>query len=182
MTTRLRQDAIVRSLRRNGTSTVADLAAEVGASRRTVLRDVCALRDEGFVIHSEPVAAAACDLIRNRSRPRLGFRSPRSSGCSSALHQCGPPGICPSRVSRMLGLPKSRGPCRRTSCVICAGFWIASMSGSFHRRSTFRTWGKWTRPCSPHSRRHFSKGGPCASSTETQMAPYPIEMLNHKPC
>jgi predicted DNA-binding transcriptional regulator YafY len=53
MTIRLRHDAIVRSLRRNGTSTIADLAAEVGASRRTVLRDISALRDEGFVIHSE---------------------------------------------------------------------------------------------------------------------------------
>lgn len=54
MNVRLRHDAIVRSLRRNGTSTVADLAAEVGASRRTVLRDIKALRDEGFVIYSEP--------------------------------------------------------------------------------------------------------------------------------
>ena len=54
MTARLRQDAIVRSLRRTGTSTIAELAAEVGASRRTILRDISALRDEGFVIHSEP--------------------------------------------------------------------------------------------------------------------------------
>ena len=54
MNVRLRHDAIVRSLRRNGTSTVAGLAEEVGASRRTVLRDISALRDEGFVIHSEP--------------------------------------------------------------------------------------------------------------------------------
>ncbi len=54
MNVRLRHDAIVRSLRRNGTSTVAALAEEVGASRRTVLRDISALRDEGFVIHSEP--------------------------------------------------------------------------------------------------------------------------------
>lgn len=54
MNVRLRHDAIVRSLRRNGTSTVADLATAVGASRRTVLRDISALRDEGFVIHSEP--------------------------------------------------------------------------------------------------------------------------------
>ncbi|MBL1240828.1 MAG: WYL domain-containing protein [OCS116 cluster bacterium] len=54
MNIRLRQDAIVRSLRRNGTSTIASLAEEVGASRRTVLRDISALRDEGFVIHSEP--------------------------------------------------------------------------------------------------------------------------------
>ncbi|OUS37807.1 ArsR family transcriptional regulator [Rhodobacterales bacterium 56_14_T64] len=53
MNIRLRHDAIVRTLRRNGTSTVDDLAEEVGASRRTVLRDICALRDQGFVIHSE---------------------------------------------------------------------------------------------------------------------------------
>ncbi|MGD1888249.1 MAG: helix-turn-helix transcriptional regulator [Cohaesibacteraceae bacterium] len=54
MSVRLRHDEIVRSLRRNGTSTIDRLAAEVGASRRTVLRDISALRDQGFVIHSEP--------------------------------------------------------------------------------------------------------------------------------
>ena len=53
MNIRLRHDAVVRSLRRNGTATVDDLAKEVGASRRTVLRDIGALRDQGFVIHSE---------------------------------------------------------------------------------------------------------------------------------
>lgn len=54
MNIRARHDAIVRSLRRNGTATVDDLAEAVGASRRTVLRDIGALRDQGFVIHSEP--------------------------------------------------------------------------------------------------------------------------------
>ena len=54
MTARLRQDAIVRSLRRNGTSTLSELAEAVGASRRTVLRDISTLRDQGFVIHGEP--------------------------------------------------------------------------------------------------------------------------------
>ncbi|AXI48948.1 ArsR family transcriptional regulator [Sulfitobacter sp. SK012] len=53
MNIRQRHDTIVRTLRRNGTSTIDDLACEVGASRRTLLRDICALRDEGFVIHSE---------------------------------------------------------------------------------------------------------------------------------
>ena len=53
MNVRLRQDAIVRTLRRNGTSTVDALAGEVGASRRTVLRDISALRDEGYVIYSD---------------------------------------------------------------------------------------------------------------------------------
>jgi len=53
MNIRLRHDAIVRTLRRNGTSTIDDLAREIGVSRRTVLRDIGALRDQGFVIHSE---------------------------------------------------------------------------------------------------------------------------------
>lgn len=53
MNIRLRHDAIVRRLRRNGTSTVNDLAEEIGVSRRTVLRDIAALREQGFVIHSE---------------------------------------------------------------------------------------------------------------------------------
>jgi predicted DNA-binding transcriptional regulator YafY len=53
MNIRTRHDAIIRSLRRNGTTTIDDLAEEVGASRRTILRDIGALRDQGFVIHSE---------------------------------------------------------------------------------------------------------------------------------
>lgn len=53
MNVRLRHDAIVRTLRRNGTTTIDVLAEEVGASRRTILRDICALRDEGYVIHSD---------------------------------------------------------------------------------------------------------------------------------
>lgn len=53
MNIRLRKDRIVRSLRRNGTLTVDTLADEVGASRRTVLRDINALRDAGYVIHSD---------------------------------------------------------------------------------------------------------------------------------
>lgn len=53
MTPQHRQDAILRVLRRRASSTVKDLAIEVGASRRTLLRDICALRDQGFVIHSE---------------------------------------------------------------------------------------------------------------------------------
>ncbi|OAN77838.1 ArsR family transcriptional regulator [Jannaschia sp. EhC01] len=54
MSSRNRQDAIVRSLRRNGMTTIQGLAADVGASRRTIIRDIAALRDEGFVIHTEP--------------------------------------------------------------------------------------------------------------------------------
>lgn len=53
MNVRLRHDAILRVLRRNGTSTIEVLAREVGASRRTILRDISALRDEGHVIDSD---------------------------------------------------------------------------------------------------------------------------------
>lgn len=53
MNIHLRHDALIRTLRRNGTSTVDNLAQEVGVSRRTILRDISALRDQGFVIHSE---------------------------------------------------------------------------------------------------------------------------------
>jgi predicted DNA-binding transcriptional regulator YafY len=53
MNLRVRHDAILRVLRRSGSSTVGTLAAQVGASRRTILRDLSALRDQGYVIHSE---------------------------------------------------------------------------------------------------------------------------------
>ncbi|WP_377275165.1 helix-turn-helix transcriptional regulator [Rhizobium sp. R86522] len=54
MKSRTRQDAIVRALRRSSSATVDELASEVEVSRRTVLRDISSLRDQGFVIHSEP--------------------------------------------------------------------------------------------------------------------------------
>lgn len=53
MNVRVRHDAIVPTLRRNGTSTIDILAEDVGVSRRTILRDISALRDEGYVIHSD---------------------------------------------------------------------------------------------------------------------------------
>lgn len=54
MAIQTRQDELVRHLRRRGMATVEQLADGVGTSRRTVLRDIAALRDQGFVIHSEP--------------------------------------------------------------------------------------------------------------------------------
>lgn len=49
----LRQDIILRCLRRSEFVTVSELAQEVGASRRTILRDLSQLRDQGFLIHSD---------------------------------------------------------------------------------------------------------------------------------
>lgn len=54
MDIRSRHDELVRCLRRQGSMTVESLASEVGVSRRTVLRDLGAIREQGFVIHSEP--------------------------------------------------------------------------------------------------------------------------------
>ena len=53
MDIRTRHDALVRALRRGASATVEQLAFDVGASRRTVLRDIAALRDQGFVIETE---------------------------------------------------------------------------------------------------------------------------------
>jgi predicted DNA-binding transcriptional regulator YafY len=53
VTIRTRHDSIIRILRRSLVATVDELAVEVGVSRRTVLRDIGTLRDQGFVIHSE---------------------------------------------------------------------------------------------------------------------------------
>ncbi|MCH2094391.1 MAG: WYL domain-containing protein [Rhodobacteraceae bacterium] len=73
MTTRDRQDALIRHMRRNGTTTVATLAHQVGASRRTILRDIAALRDAGFVIDSEPGRGGglALDTRSVQTTPRL---------------------------------------------------------------------------------------------------------------
>ena len=40
-------------LRRNNFSSVDELAGEVDVSRRTIIRDISALREEGFAIHSD---------------------------------------------------------------------------------------------------------------------------------
>ncbi len=53
MNSRSRQDAIIRTLRRTGATTIHTLCRDVGASRSTILRDLSALRDDGYVIHTE---------------------------------------------------------------------------------------------------------------------------------
>ncbi len=53
MKNRSRQDAIIRNLRRGRATTIETLREEVGASRSTILRDLSALRDEGYVIVAE---------------------------------------------------------------------------------------------------------------------------------
>ncbi|NVD06804.1 WYL domain-containing protein [Vibrio sp. JPW-9-11-11] len=53
MNIRQRQDALLRSLRRGGPTTVSVLAEELGVSKRTILRDLSSLRDQGVVIESE---------------------------------------------------------------------------------------------------------------------------------
>lgn len=69
MNTRLRHDAILRTLRRSGSSTVGALATEVGASRRTILRDIGRLRDEGFVLHTEAGRGGGVQIDGQSSSP-----------------------------------------------------------------------------------------------------------------
>ena len=73
MNIRTRQDAILRSLRRNGTSTIETLATEVSTSRSTIIRDIAALRDEGFVIHTDPGRGGGLSLDPHsiQKSPRL---------------------------------------------------------------------------------------------------------------
>lgn len=73
MNTRLRHDTLLRHLRRTGSATVDDLAAQVGVSRRTILRDICALRDDGFTIHSESGRGGGLQLDSHSAQttPRL---------------------------------------------------------------------------------------------------------------
>lgn len=52
MSTRVRQDELVRLLRRRGSTTVAYLTESLNISRRTVLRDIADLREQGFIIRS----------------------------------------------------------------------------------------------------------------------------------
>lgn len=73
MNIRLRQEQIVRHLRRNTMTTIEVLAQDVGVSRRTILRDLIALRDEGYVIHSEPGRGGGISLDPQsiQTSPRL---------------------------------------------------------------------------------------------------------------
>ena len=48
-----RHERLVRHLRRNGSATVGELARDVGVSRRTVLRDIGALREQGYLLHGD---------------------------------------------------------------------------------------------------------------------------------
>lgn len=53
MSSRLRQESLLRLLRRSGSATVGELAGLVNVSRRTVLRDIGALREQGYVIQTD---------------------------------------------------------------------------------------------------------------------------------
>jgi len=53
MTPQARQETLLRHLRRSGSATVQDLAQATGASRRTTLRDIGSLREQGFLIHGD---------------------------------------------------------------------------------------------------------------------------------
>lgn len=76
MKSRIRQDAIIRILRRNGTSTIQTLAEEVGTSRRTILRDLSSLRDAGYVIHSDVGRGGGLQLDPQSIRTTISLSVP----------------------------------------------------------------------------------------------------------
>jgi predicted DNA-binding transcriptional regulator YafY len=71
--TRDRHDSLIRHLRRTGSATVGDLAQDLGVSRRTILRDIGALRDQGFVLHTDPGRGGGVQLDPTsvQTTPRL---------------------------------------------------------------------------------------------------------------
>ncbi len=73
MSTRTRQDELIRLLRRRGSTTVAYLTETLEISRRTVLRDIAELREQGFVIHttSGPGGGVALDPTSILVSPKL---------------------------------------------------------------------------------------------------------------
>ena len=56
MSSRSRQDELIRLLRRRGTTRVEELQGQLEVSRRTVLRDIAELRAQGYIVHSSPGA------------------------------------------------------------------------------------------------------------------------------
>jgi predicted DNA-binding transcriptional regulator YafY len=68
-----RRNELQRHLTRHGHSDLASLAREFGVSRRTVMRDLNALRETGLVIESDsgPGGGVRLDPASNVLRPRL---------------------------------------------------------------------------------------------------------------
>lgn len=182
MNIRLRQDAIVRLLRRSGTATVSQLAEEIGASRRTVLRDICALRDQGFVIHSEAGRGGGLQLDSQapQSVARLTVTEVFALIVSVASMRAAR--TLPFPISPIPGLRKSKRRCCPKRYATCAGFSTASMSGSFRPTRIYRTWAPWSPPCWPRSRRRFSSVCRFDFATVMPRAWKPLATSSRKPC
>jgi predicted DNA-binding transcriptional regulator YafY len=71
--TRDRHYSLIRLLRRSGSARVDDLAQDLGVSRRTILRDIGALREQGFVLHTDPGRGGGVQLDPSsvQTTPRL---------------------------------------------------------------------------------------------------------------
>ncbi|UUN30101.1 LacI family DNA-binding transcriptional regulator [Streptomyces sp. FIT100] len=80
MTQSLRQDAILRAVRRNGSVRVNDIAAELGVSTMTVRRDITALADRGAIARVHGGATLP------RARPATAL-SPVSAPLSTQSYQ-----------------------------------------------------------------------------------------------
>ncbi len=182
MNIRLRHDAIVRILRRNGSSTVNDLAEEVGASRRTVLRDIGALRDQGFLIHSESGRGGGLQLdpesVQTTTRLSVievfallisvaAVRAARSLPFSDLADA----GL--AKIERALSADKVRDLRRLLDCLYV---------GQLSPRQDVSDIGSIDPGCCRPSRRHFSSGCIFGSATVTPRGWKHCARSNRRPC
>lgn len=164
MKARIRQDAIVRRLRRNGTCTIDALAEEVGASRRTVSRDIRALRDEGLAIHADAGRGGGLQLDPQsmQTTARLSVAEVFALLISVAAMRAG--GALPFLDLADAGLAKIEKSLPADKVKDLRAFLDCLHSGGFRQVRTCRTWVGWTGTFCRRSRRPFSSAPSFAST------------------
>lgn len=167
MRTMERRDELVRLLRRRADWTVAGLARELEVSRRTVLRDLSALRDAGFdidtfsgpgggvrlnptsvLVTSQLRASEVVALILSAEIARATKTVPFAAGAEIAL----------TKIEQ--ALPRA-DRCSYEHCG--SGSWWVSRSGAKRSATSTRTW--WRR-----SRRRSAPPASSPSPTATSKA------------
>jgi hypothetical protein len=162
--------------------TVAELAEGIGASRRTVLRDIGALRDEGFVIHSEPGRGGGLQLDPQSLQTTARLSVAEVFALVVSVTSMRAAGGLPFGNFANAGLAKIEAALPPDKLRDLRRFSIACSSGYSRPRWIFRTWGRWMRHCCRLSRRHFWSGAGCALAIAMPRGLLPRAMSNRRPC
>lgn len=135
--------------------TVGALADEVGVSRRTVLRDVRSLRDQGFVIGSEPGRGGGLrlDPLSVQTTAKLTVTEAFALLISVASMRAA--GNLPFSGYADAGLAKIERALPPRPCGICAVCWTACTSDRSLPIRISRVSAPSTPTCCPPSRRRF---------------------------